>query len=209
MEGHWAAHGEGEGVPLLLFGLPDADTETTRHAVGIPHLGSLVLTHSWSGEVKGLSAFPPADRPNAAVLFWTFRAMVGLGLLMIVLGGTGAWLLHRRRAHCTASYLRFAVAMGPAGLVAVLAGWMTTEIGRQPWVVYGVMRTADALGPAPARELATTLAALVLLYTVIFGAGTTLLVRALGRGAPARPGRHGSAAPLRPALPALSSASFH
>jgi cytochrome d ubiquinol oxidase subunit I len=186
MEGHWRAERNGDGVPLLLFGLPDAGQERTHAAIGIPHLGSLILTHSWSGEIDGLSSFPKEDRPNAAIVFWTFRVMVGLGTLMIALGVLGAWLLRQRRSHLSRTFLRISVAMGPSGFVAILAGWMTTEIGRQPWVVYGVMRTAEALGPAPAQHLATTLAMLMVLYLIIFSVGTTQLVRSLARGAPAQ-----------------------
>jgi len=121
--------------------LPDMNAETTRYAVQIPHLGSLVLTHSWNGQIPGLKDFASEDRPNSTIVFWTFRIMVGLGFLMLLLGLWGAWARWRDELYRSKLFLRFAVLMGPAGLVALLAGWFTTEIGRQPWLVYGLLRT--------------------------------------------------------------------
>jgi cytochrome d ubiquinol oxidase subunit I len=144
MEGHWESVA-GEALPLILFGWPDMVGEETRYAVSIPNLGSLILTHTWEGQIPGLKDFPPEDRPNATVIFWTFRVMVGLGLLMIVLGVWSAFLRRHGRLYTSRAFLRFALAMGPAGIVAILAGWYTTEIGRQPWVVYGIMRTAEGV----------------------------------------------------------------
>ncbi|WP_217619219.1 cytochrome ubiquinol oxidase subunit I, partial [Achromobacter sp. GbtcB20] len=146
MEGHWRNE-PGEAIPLLLFGIPDMEAEQTRYAVGIPRLGSIILTHSWDGQFPGLKDFPKDERPNSLIVFWSFRLMVGLGLLMIALG---VWSLLLRRGgqlFTKRLFLRAALWMGPAGLVAILAGWVTTEVGRQPWVVYGVLRTADAVSP--------------------------------------------------------------
>ena len=133
-------------MPLIAVRLArHGSARTTHFAVEVPHLGSLILTHTWDGQFPGLKEFPPEDRPNATVVFWTFRIMVGLGLLMIALGLWGA-VAALARARCTnrARSCASRCVMGPAGLIAILAGWITTEIGRQPWVVYGVMRTADA-----------------------------------------------------------------
>ena len=181
IEGHWD-NVAGERVPLLLFGLPDMQAERTRYAIGVPGLGSLLLTHTLDGRVPGLKDFPREDRPNSTVVFWSFRAMVGLGLLMITLA-LGALLARwRRRLYDARPLLRFAVWMGPAGLAAILAGWITTEVGRQPWVVYGVMRTADAVSAHAAAPVALTLAIFVVVYFAVFGAGTVYGLRIMAKG---------------------------
>ena len=183
MEGHWGDENEpGEGLPLLLFVWPDMEAETTRFAVGVPRLGSLILTHSWDGTIPGLKDFPAEDRPNATVVFWSFRVMVGLGLLMILLGGLGLVQRWRGRLYRSRWFLRFALAMGPAGLVAILAGWYTTEIGRQPWVVYGLMRTGEAVSPHAPGTLALSLGLFVVVYLFVFGAGIAYMLRLVRKG---------------------------
>ncbi|WUR15163.1 cytochrome ubiquinol oxidase subunit I [[Empedobacter] haloabium] len=181
MEGHWDNR-PGEALPLLLFGIPDMQAERTRHAVGIPHLGSVILTHSWNGQVPGLKQFPADERPNALIVFWSFRAMVGLGLAMIALGVWSLWLRRGGRLYGQRRFLRAAVAMGPAGLLAILAGWVTTEVGRQPWVVYGLLRTADAVSPHGAGTLALTLALFVVSYLFVFGVGIAYVLRLVRKG---------------------------
>lgn len=181
IEGHWQNHGD-EAVPLILVGWPDMAAEKTRYAVEVPHLGSLLLTHTWNGQFPGLKDFPPEDRPNSLIVFWTFRLMVGLGVLMIVLGLWSAWLRRGGRMYVQRRFLRYALAMGPAGVLALLMGWFTTEIGRQPWVIYGLMRTADAVTPHPPAQVALSLAIFVVVYLVVFGAGTVYLLRILGKG---------------------------
>jgi cytochrome d ubiquinol oxidase subunit I len=181
IEGHWENR-PGEAVPLILFGWPDMERETTRFAVALPKLGSLLLTHSWDGQFPGLKEFPREDRPNSTVVFWTFRVMVGLGVLMILLGALALLAHLRHRLYTSKPLLRFALAMGPTGVVALLAGWCTTEIGRQPWVVYGVMRTADAVSPHSLEQVALTLAIFVVVYGLVFGAGTVYLLRIIGDG---------------------------
>jgi cytochrome d ubiquinol oxidase subunit I len=173
MEGHWETQ---RGAPLLLFGLPDTAREETVAAVGIPHLGSLILAHSWDAEIRGLKSFPADQRPtNVFLVFWAFRVMVGLGLLMIALGAAALWLRRGGRLFTTPWFLRWAVAMGPAGLVAVTAGWIVTESGRQPYTVYGLLRTADSASPIAAPAVAASLAAFILVYAVVFGAGIRFL----------------------------------
>jgi cytochrome d ubiquinol oxidase subunit I len=181
IEGHWQNHGD-EGVPLILVGWPDMQAETTRFALEVPHGGSLMITHSWQGQFPGLKEFPRQDRPNSLVVFWSFRVMVGLGLLMITLGLWSAWLRRGARLYSQQGFLRFALAMGPAGLLALLAGWITTEVGRQPWVVHGLMRTADAVTPHPPAQVAFTLAIFVVVYLGVFGAGTGYLLRIVAKG---------------------------
>jgi cytochrome d ubiquinol oxidase subunit I len=188
MEGDWAPMQEarqGEGEPLILFGLPDMAQHRTLYDVEIPHLGSLILTHSWDGLIKGLDEFAPEDRPNASVIFWTFRVMVGLGVLMLLLGVVGAVLRWSGRLYDQRLFLRCAVAMGPAGIVAMLAGWMTTEIGRQPWLVYGVMRTPDGVSRHSALAMSTSLLIFIVVYFAVFGSGISYLLKVVARG-PAR-----------------------
>ncbi|NYT81585.1 cytochrome ubiquinol oxidase subunit I [Alcaligenaceae bacterium] len=181
IEGHWENE-PGRAVPFTLIGWPDMQEEKNHFALEIPHVGSLLLTHSWDGQFPGLKEFAPEDRPNATVVFWTFRLMVGLGLLMIALAAWGAWARWRGRLFASRALWRFALYMGPSGLVAILAGWVTTEVGRQPWIVYGVMRTADGVSPHGATELAVTLALFIVVYFVLFGAGTAYVLQLIGRG---------------------------
>lgn len=183
IEGHWERTPPGSGVPLILFGWPDMQAETTRYAIEIPRAGSVLLTHSWDGQIPALKDFARQDRPNSTVVFWTFRAMVGLGVLMIALALWGVALRRSGRVYASRPFLRFALAMSPAGLAALLAGWLTTEVGRQPWVIYNVMRTADAVSPQrAASEVGFTLALFVLVYLVVFGAGTVYGLRIIANG---------------------------
>lgn len=181
MEGHWE-NKPGEAVPLTLFGWPDMKREETLYAVDVPHLGSLILTHKWDGQVPGLKAFAPEDRPNSTIVFWTFRIMVGLGLLMLLLALWGLWLRWRRGLYDNRPFLRFATVMGPSGLVAIIAGWLTTEIGRQPWVVYGVMRTADAVSNHSVLAMSATLAIFIVVYCIVFGVGTSYMLKLVAKG---------------------------
>ena len=165
------------GQPLILFGWPNMKTETTDYEVAIPHLGALVLTHSWNGSIRGLKDFPPADRPYSPTVFFAFRLMVGLGLLMAAVGFASLWLRWRGTLY-QARWLQYvAVAMAPAGFVAVLAGWTTTEVGRQPFTVYGMLRTADSVSPIALPGVATSLAAFAVVYFIVFGAGLVFLLR--------------------------------
>jgi cytochrome d ubiquinol oxidase subunit I len=171
--------------------------ETTRYRIAIPHLGSLILTHSWNGQIRGLKEFPPEDRPNSTLVFFTFRVMVGLGLLMIALAIAG-WVLRRRGTLYEARWFqRFALAMGPAGFVSLLAGWITTEAGRQPWVVYGVMRTSQAVSPLAAQEVGLSLMAFVIVYFLVFGMGIYYMLKLIRTG-PALPGKPPAALPPAP-----------
>jgi cytochrome d ubiquinol oxidase subunit I len=181
IEGHWQNQ-PGASVPLILFGWPDMTAETTRYALEVPHLGSLVLTHSWNGQIAGLKDFAPEDRPDSTIVFWTFRVMVGLGFLMVLLGFWSLWVRWHKVLFESRNFLRFALIMGPAGLIAILAGWMTTEIGRQPWVVYGVMRTSDAVSNHSALELSVTLILFIVLYTAVFGTGIRYLLKLVAKG---------------------------
>jgi cytochrome d ubiquinol oxidase subunit I len=182
MEGHWETR---RGQPLLLFGWPDMEAETTHYALEVPRLGSFILTHDWNGEVKGLKAWPAAERPNAFIVFWSFRIMVGIGVLMVV---TGLWSLAARwrgRLYESTLLLRLAVLMGPMGFIAVLAGWITTEVGRQPYTVYGLLRTAESVSPIALPAVAASLVAFVVVYLIVFGAGIVYMLRLMAH--PPRP----------------------
>jgi cytochrome bd ubiquinol oxidase subunit I len=213
IEGHWK-NVPGESVPLIVFGWPDMAAETTRYALEIPDLGSLILTHDWKGNIPGLKEFAPDERPNSTVIFWTFRVMVGLGLLMLLLGVWSARLRWQGQLFHSKPFLRFTVLMGPAGLLAILAGWLTTEIGRQPWVVYGVMRTKDAVSNHSVLALTTTLTIFVVMYFAVFGTGVMYMLK-LVRQSPGvyvppeleSDGLHGTPLNQRPARP-LSAAPY-
>lgn len=181
IEGHWRNE-PGAGVPFVLFGWPDMAAESTRYAIEIPRLGSLVLTHSWEGQFPGLSEYPREDRPNATVVFWSFRIMVGLGLLMLLLAVWGQWARWRGELYRSPMLLRFALVMGPSGLIAVLAGWFTSEIGRQPWIVYGVMRTRDAVSNHSAIALSVSLGVFVVMYFAVFGTGIIYMLKLVAKG---------------------------
>lgn len=144
IEGHWE-NKPGEATPLILFGMPDMDAEETKYKIEIPYLGSMILTHSLEKQVPALKEFPKEDRPNSPIVFWSFRIMVGLGMLMILVGVWGTWLRYKKKLYESKAFLRLTFLMAPSGLIAILAGWFTTEVGRQPWVVYGIQRTRDAV----------------------------------------------------------------
>ena len=181
IEGHWETN-KGEGMPLYLFGIPDMQEERTKYALAIPNMGSLIMTHTLDGEVKGLKEFAPEDRPNSLVVFWSFRIMVGLGMLMLLLAVLGLWLRRSDRLYENKWFQRFALYMGPSGFIALLAGWFTTEVGRQPWVVYNVLRTKDALSPVSASQVGITLIIFVLVYCVVFGIGIYYMLKLMHKG---------------------------
>jgi len=180
IEGLWETeHG---GTALNLVGWPDMRAERTRYAVSVPHLGSLILTHSWDGEIRGLKSFPPQDRPYSPIVFWSFRLMAGLGMLMLLLAVLGLLLRRGQRLYEARWFQRFVLCMGPSGLLALLAGWVTTEVGRQPWVVYGVLRTADAVAPLDARQVGSSLLIFVIVYFLVFGTGIYYMLRLMAKG---------------------------
>jgi cytochrome bd ubiquinol oxidase subunit I len=183
MEAHWET---GSEVPLVLFALPDAAAETNRYAIEVPRLGSLILTHDAAGVVKGLKEVPPEDRPPVAIVFWSFRVMVGCGLLMLALSWLGL-LLSRGGRTLPPWLLRPLVLAGPIGFVAVIAGWITTECGRQPWVVYGLQRTKDAVSLVATGDVVASLSAFVVGYALLFTAFALFFRRLVLKGAPEDP----------------------
>ncbi|MCF5722134.1 cytochrome ubiquinol oxidase subunit I [Pseudomonas syringae] len=181
IEGHWENIND-EPTPLILFGWPDMAAEKTRFSVEIPYLGSLILTHSLDRQIPALKSFAPEDRPNSTIVFWSFRIMAGLGMLMIALGLWSLWLRKRGTLYQCRPFLYLALFMGPSGLIAMLAGWITTEAGRQPWVVYGVMRTADAASHHSVEQLTFTLVMFVVVYFALFGTGIGYMMRLVRKG---------------------------
>jgi cytochrome d ubiquinol oxidase subunit I len=175
VEGHYKSHED--GAPFYLFGIPNDAEQRLDYAVGIPKVGSLLLEHRLDGYIPGLDTVPDDEQPPVAIVFWSFRVMVGLGLLMILLGAMALWARRRGVLYEWRALHRFALVMGPAGFVAVLAGWVTTEVGRQPYVVYGLLRTAEAASPLAAPAVATSLIAFVVVYSVVFGVGIWYLLR--------------------------------
>jgi cytochrome d ubiquinol oxidase subunit I len=204
IEGHWENTND-EPTPLILFGWPDMEAEKTRFAVEVPYLGSLILTHSLDKQIPALKSFPKEDRPNATIVFWSFRVMAGLGMLMIATGLWSLWLRKRGTLYQCRPFLHLALWMGPSGLIAILAGWFTTEIGRQPWVVYGLMRTADASSSHSVTQMSITLVLFVVVYFALFGTGFGYMMRLVRRGpkthegdAPAHGGPGHQRTPARP-----------
>jgi len=179
MEGHYQSHAQ--GAPLILFGIPDDDAQRMQHAVEIPRLGSLILKHDLDAPLAGLDTIAPENRPAVEVVFWSFRAMVGLGVLMFTLGGWSLVARSRGKLYEWRWLKRFAVLMGPSGFIAVIAGWITTEVGRQPFTIYGVMRTAESASPLAAPAVGASLAAFVIVYFSVFGMGSWYLLRLMSR----------------------------
>ena len=165
MEGIWQTE---KGAALRLFAWPDKETESNKMEIAIPKLASLIITHDLDGEIAGLDQVEAKDRPPVAVVFFSFRIMIGLGVLMLLLGLAG-WYARRKGVLFESRPLHlFSVAMIPAGVIATLAGWYVVEVGRQPWLVNGLVRTVDVISPIPAENVAFTLALFVLVYTTLF-----------------------------------------
>ncbi len=175
MEGHYDSHPD--GAPLILFGIPNPEEKRIDYAVEIPKLSSLILKHDLNAPLDGLDTIPDEDEPPVAIVFWSFRVMVGLGFAMLGLGMWSLWSRVRGRMFEDRWLQRGAMLMGPMGFVAVLAGWVTTEVGRQPFTVYGLLRTSDSLAPIAAPAVAASLLAFIVVYFFIFGAGTFYLLR--------------------------------
>ncbi|NQZ47228.1 MAG: cytochrome ubiquinol oxidase subunit I [Erythrobacter sp.] len=175
MEGHFESHPN--GAPLILFGMPNQEEKRVDYAVEIPKLSSLILKHDLNAPLDGLDTVPDDEEPPVAIVFWSFRIMVAMGFGMLLVG---AWaLVNRLRGKLyEAPWMhRAALLMGPSGFVAVLAGWVTTEVGRQPYTVYGLLRTSQSLSPVEAPALATSLTLFIIVYFFVFGAGTFYILR--------------------------------
>ena len=178
MEGLWET---GRGIPLVLFGVPNEVTRKNDYAIEIPKVSSLILTHELDGEVKGLNEFAP-DTPPVLPVFFAFRVMVGMGMLMLALSWLGVWVT-RRGALPPRPLLWVYAGATFAGWIATLAGWLVTEIGRQPWLVTGILRTADAVGHASGAELGASLTLYIITYSTMFIAYMVVLTQLAGKGA--------------------------
>ena len=179
IEGNWETRA---GAPLVLFAWPDEDAEENRYELAIPKLGSYILTHDFGGLVPGLKDRPRDERPPVWPVFWSFRIMVAIGFAMLGLGLWSLWLRWRGGLYENRWFLRAAMLMTPSGFGAVLFGWFTAEIGRQPYVVYGLLRTADAVSPVSRGAVATSLVVFVIAYAIIYGFGSYYLAKLLRKG---------------------------
>ncbi|MCX2722698.1 cytochrome ubiquinol oxidase subunit I [Roseibium salinum] len=179
MEAHWR---EADDSAFVLFGLPDEEARENHFEIAIPGLGGLILTHEWGGTYAGLEQFPEDEWPPVANVFFAFRIMIGIGLILIAMGVWGGYLWWRGRLFDNRLYLRAASYMWPLGFIAILAGWIVTEQGRQPWLVHGLMRTADGVSPVPGASVATTLALFVFIYGIVFSTGVFYINRLINRG---------------------------
>ena len=189
MEGHWETGGN---VPLILFALPHQEARENRFEIGIPNLASFILTHEWDGVVKGLNDFVAEDgtvlHPRVAPVFWSFRVMIGTGMAMLLLSWVASFMMLRRKRGVEGlpkPLLYALVGMSFSGWIATLAGWYTTEIGRQPWLVQGVMTTAEAVADVPAPMVLSTLIAYLVVYGLLLSAYIYVifyLARKMSRG---------------------------
>jgi cytochrome bd ubiquinol oxidase subunit I len=188
IEGYFRSYPE--GAPWIAVGIPDQQAATVRYALAFPGMGSLGLHHDRHAPMAGLDTIPREDWPPSLIVFWSFRLMVALGFLMALLGLCSLIARWRRRLYDWRWLHRFALAMGPAGFVAVICGWVTTEVGRQPWVVYGLLRTRDAVSPIAAPGVTGSLIAFVIVYFAVFAMGTLYILRLM-----ATPPGEGEASP--------------
>jgi cytochrome d ubiquinol oxidase subunit I len=185
VEAHWDGTKPGD---LVLFAWPDEKAEVNRWEISIPKGASVMITHDPNGLFPGLKSVPPAERPPVAPVFFAFRIMVGIGLLMIAAAWVGVALWWRRRLFQAEWFLKPMAQAWWIGFVAVVAGWWVTESGRQPWLVQGVLRTADSISPVPGGSIATTLALFVLVYGIVFSMGIYYINRLIAKGPPAAAG---------------------
>ncbi len=204
MEGHWDGSKPGE---LVLFGVPNEAEERNDYEIGVPHAGSLIITHDWNGLFKGLDDFKREDRPPVWGPFFGFRIMVAIGLWLIALAVWGGVQWGRGRLFESRAFMRAAAWSWPLGFVAVIAGWTATEVGRQPWVATGLIRTAEAASPVQAEAVGATLALFVLVYLVVYSAGVAYMNRLIraGPAAQAPSGVDERRAPRRPISAATES----
>ncbi len=179
MEGHYESYPD--GAPLYLFGLPDDENQELDYAFGIPKLSSLILKHDADAPLDGLDAVPDELQPPVGIVFWSFRIMVGIGLLMVLVGALSVVLRWRGALYDARRFHRFALVMGPSGFIAVVAGWVTTEVGRQPYTVYGQLLTAESIAPVDGPAVAASFLAFVVVYFALFGAGVYYLLKMMNK----------------------------
>jgi cytochrome d ubiquinol oxidase subunit I len=203
MEGHWRHEPAGEGVPLVLFAVPNEQTERNDYEIALPRLGSVILTHTLDGEIEPLTSVPASERPPVKPVFYAFRLMVGIGTAMLLLVLASLWVWRRGRLYESRLVLGSWRVMMLSGFVAMLSGWYVVEIGRQPYVIYGLLRTADAVSPTiAAASVMTSLIVYAAVYSIVFGAGIWYLRRLIVQGPhphePPQHTEHGEKTPARP-----------
>jgi len=201
MEGHWETW-EGN-APLILFALPNEMELDNDYVIEIPKIGSWVVTGSFDGTIRGLKEWPASERPPVAIVFWSFRIMVGIGMVMLFIGFVGTFLVWRSEITRHPWFLKLCFASGPLGFIAVLTGWFTAEVGRQPYTVYGLLRTVDSVSPVTAAAVGTSLIVFVFVYTIVFTAGSYYLFKLAWAG----PSEGEAPEPERPPLATWASAS--
>jgi len=179
MEGVWETQ---KGAPLLLFAWPDEEAEENRFSVGIPKLASLIVTHDTDGEIVGLKSVPPEERPNVPLVFFSFRLMVGLGMLMMLIASLGCWFYWRKQLTDKRWFLKLCQFNTASGVIATLAGWYVAECGRQPWVVYGLMRTVDGTSILAPERVLLSLILFVVVYSLLFVAYVHFLCKVIRQG---------------------------
>jgi cytochrome d ubiquinol oxidase subunit I len=179
MEALWNTQ---KGAPLVLFALPDQARSENKYALQIPKLSSLILTHTLEGEVKGLNEIPRNQQPPVRTVFFAFRIMVGIGFLMVLTGLIGMGLYFRKRLFVSRAFQCWCMGMAPSGFIAVLCGWFVTEVGRQPYIVYGLMRTREASSPVLGEYILLSIIAFVIIYTFVFGAGVHYILKLIKKG---------------------------
>ena len=179
MEGHYESHPD--GAPLYLFGIPNDEEQRLDYAVGIPKASSLILKHDLNAPLAGLDTVPDELQPPVGIVFWSFRIMVGLGTLMVLVGAVSLLLRWRGGLYDAPWFHRAAMVMGPSGFIAVLAGWVTTEVGRQPYTIYGLLTTSDSLAPVAAPAVAASFLAFVVVYFALFGFGTLYILKMMNK----------------------------
>ena len=180
MEGNWD---HTTNAPLYLFGWPNQEKETTEFGITIPNGASFILTGKADGRIPNLKSFAPEDRPPVVWVFWSFRVMVGIGMLMILVGGVSATQYFRKKLFDSRWLHGIWILMMPSGFIALLAGWFVTEIGRQPWTAYGVIRTIHSVSPAIlGPQVAWSLLAFVVMYIFVFGAGSYYILTLIAKG---------------------------
>lgn len=178
MEGNYQTQ---KGAPLYLFGMPNSETERVDYAIKIPKAASFILTHNPDGELVGLDQFPKDEWPNVPIVFWSFRIMVAIGMGMIAIGLWSLYLRARKKLYDTPLLLRVAIVFAPAGIIATVAGWFVTEVGRQPYTVYGLLKTVDSASPLDAPAVAASLLAFIIVYLIVFGTGVWYTMRLMSK----------------------------
>ena len=179
MEGMWDTE---TGAGLRLFAIPDQKNQTNHYEVIIPKLASIILTHDPDGTVQGLKNWIPEDQPPVTIVFWSFRVMVAIGFAMILTVIFAIFLYFRKQLYSARWFQYWCMAMTPSGFIAILAGWFVTEVGRQPYIAYGVIRTIDGISPVISEQIAVTLLAFIITYIFIFGAGSYYILKLIGKG---------------------------